>query len=84
MSYSGELNEAYSNEFAKDGRVSPLGSFFGGAPMAASITEWLPLDEFFRFTDFNQNYECTDNGSSKVNNNHDVVFKIVLQHIYVP
>ncbi|KAH0450120.1 hypothetical protein IEQ34_020812 [Dendrobium chrysotoxum] len=64
MSYSGEMNEVYSNEVAEDGRMGPLGTFFGGAPMAASITEW-PLDEFFRFTDFNQNYDFTDNGSSK-------------------
>ncbi|XP_020597069.1 B-box zinc finger protein 22-like, partial [Phalaenopsis equestris] len=64
-SHSEELNEVYSTEITKDGRIGPLATFFGGAPMAASITEW-PLDEFFRFTDFNQNYEFTDNGSSKV------------------
>nr|AXY87615.1 B-box zinc finger protein-like protein [Cymbidium goeringii] len=80
MSYFEEVNEVYSNEISKDGRMGPLETFFGGAPMAASITEW-PLDEFFRFTDFNQSYDFTENGSSKVDDH--VFIEIVFLNISI-
>ncbi|PKA64622.1 putative salt tolerance-like protein [Apostasia shenzhenica] len=64
ISYSGEVNEAFSSQVNKEGSTGTLRAFFGGVSMAGTVTDWT-LDEFFRFTDFSQNYGYTDNGSSK-------------------
>ncbi|KAG0485795.1 hypothetical protein HPP92_009874 [Vanilla planifolia] len=49
-----------------DGCTGPPITYSVGSSMTGSIPEW-PLDEIFRFTDFNHNFEFTDYSSSKAN-----------------
>lgn len=68
LSYYEDMNDFLpSIEIVKDRSMGPLRTIFGGAPMDERITEY-PLEEFFRFSDFNQSYGFTDNGSSKADN----------------
>ncbi|KAK8970553.1 putative salt tolerance-like protein [Platanthera guangdongensis] len=69
LSYTDDMHDFFSSiEVAKDRSMGgPLRTFFGGAPMDERIDEY-PLEEFFRFSDFNQSYGFTDHGSSKADN----------------
>lgn len=65
MSLSGETNEVFSSQVVKDEGLAASKMSFSGVTMPGSIPDW-PLDEFFGFTDFSQNFGFMEHGSSKV------------------
>ncbi|XP_008794150.1 B-box zinc finger protein 22 [Phoenix dactylifera] len=64
MSLSSETNEVFSSQVGKDEGLAASKMSFSGVPMPGSIPDW-PLDEFFGFADFSQNFGFTEHGSSK-------------------
>lgn len=64
MSYP-DTNGVSSNQMPKDGGLAPNKTPLPGFTMPGNIMDW-PLEDFFGFPDFNQNFGFTEQNSSKV------------------